>query len=224
MKNIILIFTLFFLPIFTFCIAHGNENFVPFSLHNEDVNEALITLYEGNPEIWNEEQRYLIGLCYITQKKYNEAISIFQSIKNNNAFRIRSSRAIGNILSIKGDKLAAIKVYRKAWNADKDVLSLEALGALLLNSGDMEELESILKDLVDNQGKSLDIKKILLSYSIKTSDLNKSADIYKSVVDRLSEDELRDDEVLRKLFELASLRFTDKENGGGPKVPIKTED
>ena len=187
--------------------AAADDKLVPFSFENHDVNHAITSLYESQPAIWGTEQLYLVGLCYVAEKKLDQAQALFETLHKRDPSHARVLRALGNVNHMKGENAAAERCYRQAWSEGQDVTSLKQLAVLKLQTKDMEGLAELIDDLVKNQEESLGIQKVLLTYSLMVSDVEVGGRIYESVVRKMSKDVVEQNADLRKLLLMVTARY-----------------
>lgn len=185
----------------------ADEATVPFSFENVQVNRALIALYEGQPGIWQKDQLYLIGLCYVAEEKLDTAQALYEKLRNQDPTNARVLRAIGNIYHMKGASKDAEKLYWTAWHDGHDVLALKQLAALRLQIKDIKGLEVLIDDLIEHQTESLEIQKVLLAYSLMVENLDAGGRVYVAVVHKLSKSTVEQNADLRKLLLMVTARY-----------------
>lgn len=188
-------------------MVSADESLVPFSFDNREVNAALVALYEGQPTIWKKEQLYLIGLCYVAEKRLDDAQALFGKLREQDPSNARVLRALGNIHHMKGAVDEATKLYQQAWREGQDVSALKQLSVLKLQAKDIAGLKPLIEDLLAHQTESLEIQKILLAYSLMVDDKETGGRIYESVVRKLSKDTVENNEDLRKLLLMVTARY-----------------
>lgn len=183
-----------------------------FTVDNPKVNRLIIKAYEENKEDWNRGQLYLVGVCYVAEKKIDEAQKIFEDLTDDKIFDARHWRALGHVYQMKTETKKAINCYDKAWNSGRDIQSLTLLAALYIQSNDSKMIEPLLNDLIIYQRENLDIQKVLLSYSLMVENNNDGEAIYNSVIKALSKKQIAENKDLRTLLIKATLRYKDLEN------------
>jgi tetratricopeptide (TPR) repeat protein len=193
--------------------AVGVRDPVQFSFENSAVNKALVTLYEQKPEIWKDDQLSLIARCYVAEKKFDQARSLYDKLVLTNALSAADLRIFGILHDMKGDYKKAEEYYRQAWLVGKDVGALKHLSVLKLRTKDMNGLRPFVNDLLANQMDNLDIQKILLAYALEIEDTKEGERVYTKVdIVRNFEKEqdvINKDAELRKLLLVVTKRYKD---------------
>jgi tetratricopeptide (TPR) repeat protein len=195
--------------------VEADDGSVPiFTFDNSSVNKMIIEIYEQNPQVWQTGQLYLVGICYVTEGKLDNAQKIFLSIKGeepHNAFQIRVLRALGQVHHMKSEFDKAVEFYNKAWVSGKDVKSLSLLALMKIQAKDFPSMKKILPDLLMYQKGNVDIQKALLAYSLMVEDTNEGGKIAMDVVRALNPDIIKQHKDLLDILIQVTMRYKDCE-------------
>ena len=170
-----------------------------FSYDNREVNCALIALYEDNPMIWKTEQLGLIGLCYVAEKRFDEAQKIFEELNEQDPLHSRFLEVLGSIHHVKGEFAEASKLYEKAWSENFDLDALRQLVVLKMETNDIDDLSPRIEVLLAHQDEDAEIQKVLLAYGVMLDDKVASERIYQSVIPSIRLKAFNENPDLRKL-------------------------
>jgi tetratricopeptide (TPR) repeat protein len=208
------------------------ETGVPFSFDNREVNAALVTLYENDPAIWKPEQLFLIGMCYAVEQRLDEALAVFEKLHAQDLSNPRFLTDLGNIHHMKGELDEAERLYQQAWQESRYATALKQLAVLYVQTKGSASLEPLVGDLLEYRSghpESLEIQKLLLMYSLQSPDIEAGGRVYARVARSLSKETIEENEDLRRLVLLATLRFKEAADtkaaaGGAETADVETDD
>lgn len=193
-------------------IASPNgQGTVPFSVENSAVNNLIIKAYEEDPTLWEAGQLYLVGLCYVCEKKLDKAQKIFDELVTIAPQNARAWRALGQVHHMKSANEEAQRCYQRAWSEGQDVPALTLLAGLKIQGKDVEGIKPLLDALMAHQREDVDIQKVLLSYSIMVAEKQEGGPVYASVARSMTKDMVEANDDLRELLLMATLRYKNDE-------------
>ena len=197
---------------------------VPFSVDNSAVNRLIIQAYEQNAEAWEPGQLFLVGICYVAEKRLDEAQTIFQALADDDPDQARTWRALGNMHHMKSEYSKAEECYGRAWSIGTDVAALAMLSVLKLRTNDLAGLKQLVPDLLAHQREDENIPKVLLSYCLMVEDKNEGGPIAADVVRALSPETIEQNKDLRELLIMATLRYTEEDSEENNETKDQSQD
>lgn len=180
---------------------------IPFTFDNVEVNQALIKLYEKDSSVWRKEQLYLIGMCYVHEKRLKDAQSIFKKLVETDSSAPRYLVALGNVYHMMGQVDEAESTYKQAWMAGQDVIALKQLAVLRLQQNNIAGIAELTDDLLAHQNENHEIPKLLLAYCLMVDEPSKGGPIAAAVVRSLDQDTVNQNSDIRKLLLLVTARY-----------------
>lgn len=190
--------------------ADDSTGTVPFSIDNSAVNQLIIKAYEQNAAAWGAGQLYLVGICYVAEKRLDEAQKTFLTLADDDPDQARTWRALGQVYHMKSEYSKAEECYNRAWRIGKDVPALTMLAGLKVQTNDLPSLKRLVPDLLIHQRDDVGIQKVLLSYCIMVEDKNEGGLIAVDVVRALNPKTIEQDADLRKLLIMVTARYKEK--------------
>lgn len=188
-------------------IYASDDPSLPFSFDNVQVNQALTGLYEKDPAVWRKGQIYLIGMCYVHEKRLKDAEAIFKKLEEADPLNTRNLVALGNVYHMMGQVEQAEATYKQAWTSGQDVIALKQLAVLRLQQKNMAGIAELTDDLLAHQKENLEIPKLLLSYCLMIDDPNKGGPLAAAVVRGLDMATVEQNPDIRKLLLLVTARY-----------------
>ena len=197
---------------------------VPFSIDNSAVNRLIIQAYEQHAVAWKPGQLYLVGICYVAEKRLDEAQKTFQALADHDPDQARTWRALGQVHHMKSEYIKAEECYGRAWRIGRDVPALTMLAGLKVQTNDLLSLKRLVPDLLVHQREDVDIQKVLLSYCIMVEDKNEGGPIAVDVVRALSPKIIEQNADLRKLLIMVTARYKEEVPAGNKATKDQTQD
>ena len=178
-----------------------------FDFQSSAVNQAMIAAYTNNPSIWKDRNLFIVGICCVREQRYETAKGIFLRLTKEAPESMGSKTAFANAAFLNGDLGEAKEVYSSLWNDRHDVVALKGLGTIAVQEKDVTALRALLPDLIQRKNDDLDIRKILLLYSLMEDDIERGGPVAAAAVRGLKISEVEENADFRKILLMATMKY-----------------
>ena len=148
--------------------------------------------YEKHPDGWEVTNLFDVAHDYVDQKKFNNAISIYQKILSAQPTNALAMRGLGACYTFTGNYDAAITQFKQGWSGGDDT-SLLCLANVYIMTSRISEIKSLVPDLLTVRKRTTDsdnkheITNALILYSLKGA-LPPDKQVFLKAIDGLSDD------------------------------------
>ena len=197
-----LISSIFIFPLFA--ISVNASPGVLYTFQNQDINRALIELYEKKPKVWKGNELLIVAICYVLDEKYVQAELAYKEVLLNIPSNTRAIRGLGNIYFSQKKYDLAENLYLKGWQLG-DLDSFSQLAITYAVQEKHNDLKTLVPELVKYKDQNLDIRNLLLAFSLNTDPPDKKT--FLQVVEGLTCEEILFDAHTKKIVMLGFKMF-----------------